>query len=487
MDQGNDSRVDLTLTSPFPQMDFEKDSQRHKLNGDSLRRDPQLKGPTVSAIVSHAFWVGLGVRLFLAWFLPWALDDGGILPGVSYTDIDYHVFMDAATYIQKGSSPYDRTTYRYTPFLAALLSHLPRKGGRFLICVADALCGQLIVTMRRKQRNLTSNESSMAASWPKRLDLNLEDVLWWLFNPLAINICTRGSAESLIVLLPVLITVWIVTSGGNSLAIATLAGCWHGIAVHAKLYPIIYSLSFLTHIAVSYDGPSAVHLPVPSSISHISGYVHGWKRRLLRPAPVLFGVCSIGVFAGLTYLSLLWYGQKAIDEGLLYHFVRVDHRHNYSMHWYWIYLGRSTEDESMALAGRLLLITQTVLLITTSVMVAPRNLTLAMFVQTFLFVAHNKVITAQYFTWYLCLLPLCSASFRLTRRVVEALAILLVSVGFWLGSAYSLEMLGFGFHRIVWMASLIFFAANVHLLRALLASAQLHSSTPVYSFTVKKD
>ena len=36
----------------------------------------------------HPVWVGLVLRLWLAWFLPWLLDDGRYLPGVAYTDID---------------------------------------------------------------------------------------------------------------------------------------------------------------------------------------------------------------------------------------------------------------------------------------------------------------------------------------------------------------------------------------------------------------
>mgnify|MGYP001211777521 CR=1 FL=1 len=112
--------------------------------------------------------------LFLAWFLPWLLDDGRLLPGVSYTDIDFLVFTDAADYLKRGMSPYDRHTYRYTPFLAELLSRFPHKEfGRHLFCVADALCGYIILNERRARRKQkeqrlkqkSGEEKSTATSW----------------------------------------------------------------------------------------------------------------------------------------------------------------------------------------------------------------------------------------------------------------------------------------------------------------------------------
>lgn len=101
--------------------------------------------------------------------------------------------------------------------------------------------------------------------------------------------------------------------------------------------------------------------------------------------------------------------------------------------------------------------------------IAPYDLTFALFCQTFCFVAFNKVMTAQYFTWYLCLLPLCSDRIQWSsRRMLLSLSLLLVSILTWLGSAFTLEMLGWRSHRQVWMASVLFFVANVNLLVAIL-------------------
>jgi phosphatidylinositol glycan class M len=111
--------------------------------------------------------------------------------------------------------------------------------------------------------------------------------------------------------------------------------------------------------------------------------------------------------------------------------------------------------------GRILLVPQLVLLVYSSFALAPLDLTLALFVQTFSFVALNKVVTAQYFTWYLCLLPLCSHRLAWTRGVIRAVAGLLGSVVFWLGSAYLLEMQGQAVNRLVWFASVVFFVAEV--------------------------
>eukprot|EP00956_Cyclotella_meneghiniana_P011317 scaffold15934_cov52-Cyclotella_meneghiniana.AAC.5 len=251
--------------------------------------------------------IGLTIRLLLTFLLPPLLDDGHFLRGVRYTDVDYDVFTDAAAHIANddNGSPYDRHTYRYTPFLAALLA-LPfgycdsnsgddcgamlktvtsyKYFGKILFCIADALCGYMIVSSRRRdRRRLTDSNSADRSSYSltgiRRLimDDDFIDALWWLYNPLPINICTRGSAESLVVLLPVLATLAVVQNGNSIVtsssssssssdittttltettgkrwsivARSCVAGVFHGIGIHAKLYPLIYTVSFMAYLS----------------------------------------------------------------------------------------------------------------------------------------------------------------------------------------------------------------------------------------------
>lgn len=60
---------------------------------------------------------------------------------VPYTDIDYKVYSDAANFIKDGASPYERSTYRYTPLLAGLL--LPNcifpEYGKILFSMCDIM------------------------------------------------------------------------------------------------------------------------------------------------------------------------------------------------------------------------------------------------------------------------------------------------------------------------------------------------------------
>lgn len=465
--------------------------------------------------------------MLLMVLLPLLLDDGILLQGVKYTDIDYDVFIDASRYTSQGQSPFKRHTYRYTPFLAVILSYSSediwwrkeRYFGRTLFCVADALCGLVILHLRRKARVKRKSSPDLTAEDKKRFHLSpeLQDALWWLYNPLPINICTRGSAESFVVLLSVLATVSIVTIKGqtNSLFLlqALVGGAVHGLAVHAKLYPIIYTASYMAYFA--YEGERRTST---NRISKVGGWknqmkpfesnngklqdsqrypfpwfqpgrliqlVKLWIFRVLAPTPILFFASSVITFGTLTHLAVKFYGHVALEEGLLYHFSRVDHRHNYSMFWYWIYLARARvvdlggkmASSSLATMGRVLLLPQIILLLFSSMGIAPYDLSFALFLQTFFFVAINKVITAQYFTWYLVLLPLCSDRINWSEKdMIFSLGFLGASIVTWLLSAFCLEMKGMAVHLQVWLASILFFVANVNLFRVMLKNYGVHGT-----------
>ena len=125
--------------------------------------DSESSVSSASLLEDHPVVVGLALRVLLALALPYLLDDGRLLRGVRYTDVDYDVFADAARHVAGGRSPYARHTYRYTPFLARLLAVplarprvgavlSPRHFGKLLFYLADVLCGALIAALRRRTR-----------------------------------------------------------------------------------------------------------------------------------------------------------------------------------------------------------------------------------------------------------------------------------------------------------------------------------------------
>lgn len=461
----------------------------------------------------YPFIFGLFLRVVLCLLFP-ALFDHGV--GVQYTDIDYYVFTDAARLVQAGQSPYRRHTYRYTPFLASLLALSGNSlmiSSRILFCFADALCGYIILKLRVASRMRCSSSTRLTAGKDGSAAPIIlpSDSLWWLYNPLAINICTRGSAESLVVLLPVLLCVAVATwypSSTNSrrkrdissqltmirrehapaFAQPMICGILLGTAIHLKIYPIIYTLSFMIYFSrqedascwqLSLSGAPKSCNTYRDKLNFIVSFVSVWIRRLLRPPSMLLFVFAVGSFTALTLLAVKMYGLEAWDQGIAYHISRVDHRHNYSVYWYWIYLLRakakqtidadnivSTTTDIFGIWSHILFLPQITLLLVSSMLMAPIHLELTLFCQTFLFVSCNKVITGQYFTWYLALLPLCITNdidWMKRQKSLVSFAIFGLTIIIWLASAYCLEMLGWPMHLQVWIAGLLFFVANVNI------------------------
>lgn len=157
---------------------------------------------------------------------------------VKYTDIDYLVFTDAARHITQGESPYARATYRYTPMLAILLT--PNIYGFFafgkcLFALADLGVGYLI-----HQILVLRGMPSRKALWFDAL---------WLLNPMVANISTRGNAESLLSMM-VLGTLYFVLTRQFYPACAAF-----GLAVHFKIYPVIYAAPLVFLLDARYGDP----------------------------------------------------------------------------------------------------------------------------------------------------------------------------------------------------------------------------------------
>lgn len=194
--------------------------------------------------------LALAVRLAL---IAWG-DHQDATSEVKYTDVDYHVVMDAARCLVAPheqfcshaagalapgtlGDPYARDTYRYTPLLALIVS-VAALVHRHAAKVVFALCDILVAD--RLERIAQGGQLAV-------------DVVW-LFNPIVCNISTRGSPESIVGLL-VLQTLLLAEQRRTY----ACAGAF-GLAVHFKLYPVIYAPALLQHLSPLQRGLSWRHL-----------------------------------------------------------------------------------------------------------------------------------------------------------------------------------------------------------------------------------
>ncbi len=89
----------------------------------------------------------------------------------------------------------------------------------------------------------------------------------------------------------------------------------------------------------------------------------------------------------------LRYGDEFIHETYLYHIIRKDHRHNFSPYFYHMYLGYYSP--SGALSRLLAFVPQFGSVIAIGLVFWKVGLIETVFLQTFAFVAFNKVCTSQ--------------------------------------------------------------------------------------------
>lgn len=341
---------------------------------------------------------------------------------VPYTDVDYKVFTDAARHVAEQRSPFERHTYRYSPFLAWLLVPniiLHKDFGKVLFSVVDILIAVLIRNILARQKCDKTAKNFCA--------------LLWLYNPLTLVISTRGNADSLAVLL-VILTLDLLQRDK-----ITLAGLLHGVSVHFRLYPLIFSLPMFLSL---YKGNR--FLPNKDQ----------WKLTLS---------CALSIFT-LAFTGYCLYGFQCLHESFLYHLARKDARHNFSVYFYMLYL--SADQPQNVMQKILVFLPQLVLLLMSSYYYSEKSkLPFAMFVQAAIAVMYNPVITSQYFFWFLSLLPLCLPNIKMSlRRCVCLVSSWILSQGVWLLAAYMLEFQSLNTFNFIWLSSLLFFAVNVKVL-----------------------
>ncbi|KAF9920503.1 pentamidine resistance factor [Linnemannia zychae] len=401
---------------------------------------------------------------------------------VKYTDIDYVVFTDASRYLTLGQSPYKRATYRYTPLLGLMLMPniwFHESFGKWIFTSANFLIGVLI----QKILCLRGMSESRAVKY----------TAIWLLNPMVANISTRGNAESVI---------GAMVLGSFYLIMRRRIGWgafFYGLSVHFKTYPIIYSISLLVLMDDKYfqsqegessegkssegkykdDGregqPSSSHREVKSrsqgsvvakAVKDLLNFIT-WRR-------VQFGLISGGWFVFFTGLMYYMYGYEFLYETYLYHVTRKDHRHNFSFWFYNIYL--TFTSPTGTLVGVLTFVPQLALVIAIGCCFG-KDIFFCAFLQTFAFVAWNKVCTAQYFMWYIVFLPLMIPNLTSNPRMSlksqgrNMLIGWVATQALWLSQAYNLEFLGMNTFWNLFIASALMYATNVWILVELIAGA----------------
>ncbi|KAK4153339.1 family 50 putative glycosyltransferase [Chaetomidium leptoderma] len=389
---------------------------------------------------------------------------------VKYTDIDYLVFTDAARFVSRGQSPYERETYRYTPILAWLLLPTAHNvenpligaalftSGKVLFAAADLVAGWLLERLLAKSMDAATARKFAAI---------------WLLNPMVATISTRGSSEGLLGVLVMALLSAVMARR------VTLAGLLLGFSVHFKIYPFIYAPAIVWWMDRERMGgnPQKPDNKNPSKQASLLNQLLAF----ITPARLQLAAISLTTFLALNIIMFSIYGPDFLQHTFLHHITRIDHRHNFSPYNTQLYLASSllpttttttTTVTGAAASLRIESIAFLPQLILSCVLIplamAKTDLPAAMLAQTFAFVTFNKVCTSQYFLWYMVLLPLYlpqSSFLRHKRLGMAALALWVVAQGLWLQQGYRLEFLGrSAFLPGLWLASLGFFLVNCWIL-----------------------
>ena len=379
---------------------------------------------------------------------------------ILYTDIDYHVFSDGAKEILLGKNPYERETYRYTPILAFLMTpniffYYPF--GKFLLSTIDVIVGflieKLLIVQNSNNKINNNNEEFVYNS------------LFYLYNPFIIVICTRGSADCIITCLVVLCLLLL------EMKYYLLSAFVYGFAVHFKIYPIIYAPAIYLYLINKIYNTNNNNDDNKNKKGNNS-YSKMIMKKILSPIflilknihkyySILYILISSFVFLSLLIIFYKIIGYKFLYEYLLYHIIRKDHRHNYSMFYYLIYL---TYNSKLSKFLSLITFLPQIILILLITLFMFENINLCLILLTMVFVVFNKVITAQYFIWYLCLLPLIvNKNLLFKEKKMKGIflgGIWMFFEGIWNSYSHLLEYNGKNKFMEMWLIDVGFFLIN---------------------------
>lgn len=376
-----------------------------------------------------------------------------------YTDVDYMVVSDGARHMFEGRSPFDRETYRYTPLLA--LVFLPNAvlgawWGKVVLALCDVVAGYFVI------KALTSAKTERQQQQAKLL---VSTFIW--FNPVVINVSTRGNSDIIIAML----TLGCVAAFSQQRY--WVAGLFLGFAVHMKIYPIIYAAAFvfaLLEESMAAKGgdknSSSKSAPRTSLLAAIFASETQFVLKVFKAAAATALAAALPTAA--CYAA---YGQRFLDDAILYHVGRIDHRHNLSPYWLQMYLGlfeqQHTASGTSQLTSSLFAFIPQMLMLVVVAWVLRKNAAHAVALETMLFVAFNKVCTVQYFVWYLPFVPfvLYSASDHPGSYggLKIGIALWAIALGLWMLNGKRLEFDGEDTFVPLWACSIFFFIAQVFL------------------------
>ena len=422
-------------------MDFRHMKAAMKESKDSKAAQKAKMAPTDGMIYLYInLLIALLIRIGFIVYGTW--QDSNMK--VKFTDIDYKVFTDAAEYVAKGESPFRRATYRYTPLIAWLLTpnitvHV--LFGKVVFVCMDLVGGYLLYKICR---NIGYNQNT-----------SLFCCQVAMFNPLPLAVSSRGNAESIMTVLT-LGTIFCLTH--RKWLYVMLGAILYGLAVHVKIYPVIYSI------------PIYLYLNEHFSDSHAGFRVFGLDvvPNLQR---LLFILVSVSVCLGLTAWCYYLYGYEFLYETYLYHIVRKDIKHNFSPYFYLLYLIKDT-DIIAPYIGLVTFIPQALFVLGFAYKFHS-DLPFCFFMQTFMFVSFNKVCTSQYFLWYLAFFPIIIPRVKVSWYKGFLMGVLwFFGQAAWLLPAYYLEFQGQNTFFEIWLASLGFLSINVWIAYEILTNYQ---------------